>query len=50
MDEIKGDCLECFMALKDTKAREVGEVFGVEPLLACVAHVVVIAVVVMSAW
>lgn len=36
MDEIKGDRVQCFMALKDSaKAREhIGDSFGVEPLLA----------------
>lgn len=35
MDEIKGDRVTCPMALKDSaKAREVGDAFGVEPLLA----------------
>jgi Cys-rich protein (TIGR01571 family) len=34
MDEIKGDRIVCFMQLNDTQAREVGDAFGVEPLLA----------------
>merc|ERR1711957_119658 len=35
MDEIKGDRVMCPMGLEDSaKAREVGDAFGVEPLLA----------------
>jgi len=34
MDEIKGDRIKCLMQLQDTQAREVGDAFGVEPLLA----------------